>query len=73
VLKFAPSPPLTYSWPSEPKTSDPTVWLGYCWHQSSISTCSPPTMVLPVGLASNRDNRPLTTQPSDVEPGGEGH
>ena len=48
----------------------PMEWLGYCWHQSSTSTCSDPVMVLP--LACNRDSRPLTTHPSAVAPGGLG-
>ena len=45
-------------------------WLGYCWHQSSTSTCSVPVMTLP--LAVSRERRPLTTQPSVVGPGGVG-
>jgi hypothetical protein len=48
----------------------PTEWLGNCWHQSSISTCSGPA-VLPAAVS--RDRRPLTTQPSSVAPGGVGH
>ena len=37
--KSAPSPALAYSAP--PWNSRlPRVWLGYCWHQSSISTLS---------------------------------
>ena len=35
-------------------------WLGNCWHQSVISTCSAPVITLP--LACSRDSRPLTTQ-----------
>ena len=46
------------------------LWLGYCWHQSSISTCSGPVITLP--LAVSFDSRPLTTQPSPVAPGGVG-
>ena len=42
-------------------------WLGYCWHQSSISTCSVPVIVLPA--ACSRESRPLTTQPSAVGAG----
>src|SRR5215210_8135576 len=70
-LKLAPSPPLAYSFPSSPKSTVPIEWLGYCWHQSSISTCSAPVIALP--LACSRDRRPLTTQPSAVAPGGVGH
>jgi hypothetical protein len=70
-LKLAPSPPLAYSLPSGPKSTVPIEWLGYCWHQSSTSTCSLPIIVLP--LAWRRDSRPLTTHPSSVGPGGVGH
>ena len=35
---------------------------GYCWHQSSTSTCSAPVITLPA--ACSRESRPLTTQPS---------
>src|SRR5439155_1717439 len=55
--------------PSGPKASEPIEWLGNCWHQSLISTCSGPAE-LP--LAWNRDRRPLTTHPSVVAPGGVG-
>jgi hypothetical protein len=48
----------------------PVEWLGYCWHQSSTSTCSAPVIWLP--LAVRRDSRPETTQPSAVAPGGVG-
>ena len=53
-----------------PKASEPTECAGYCWHQSSTSTCSGPDMALP--SAVSRDSRPLTTQPSEVRPGGLG-
>src|SRR2546428_13916894 len=56
--------------PSGPKAGEPIEWLGNCWHQSLISTCSGPAE-LP--LAWNRDRRPLTTHPSAVAPGGIGH
>src|SRR5215218_7399366 len=69
-LKLAPSPPLAYSFPSGPNSTVPIEWLGYCWHQSSTSTCSLPVIALP--LACSRDRRPLTTQPSAVAPGGVG-
>src|SRR5262245_5380130 len=69
-LKLAPSPPLTYRAPSAPKASEPTEWLGYCWHQSSTRTCSGPVITLP--LACKRETRPLITQPSAVAPGGVG-
>ena len=42
-------------------------WLGNCWHQSSISTCSVPVIGRPSPV--RRDRRPLTTQPSVVGPG----
>ena len=69
-LKLAPSPALAYKAPSRPNSTEPTEWLGYCWHQSSTSTCSLPVMALPE--ACSRDRRPLTTQPSPVAPGGGG-
>jgi hypothetical protein len=69
-LKEAPSPPVTYSAPSAPKASEPIEWLGYCWHQSLISTCSGPVIWLP--FAVRRERRALTTQPSPVGPGGVG-
>ena len=46
-------------------------WLGNCWHQSSISTCSAPVMTLP--LAVSLESRAETRQPSVVGPGGVGH
>src|SRR5476651_1901682 len=69
-LKLAPSPPLTYSAPSAPKRRSPTEWLGNCWHQSLIRTCSVPVITLPAAVSF--DSRPLTTQPSVVGPGGVG-
>src|ERR671910_473572 len=57
--------------PSAPNSSAPTEWLGYCWHQPSISTCSDPLIWLPEAV--RRDSRPETTQPSAVGPGGVGH
>src|ERR671912_925859 len=69
-LKLAPSPPVAYRAPSAPKARSPTEWLGYCWHQSSISTVSVPVETLPA--ASSRESRPLTTHPSSVAPGGVG-
>ena len=48
----------------------PIEWLGCCWHQSLMSTCSGPVLTSP--LAWSRDSRPLTTQPSVVGPGGVG-
>ena len=50
-------------------SSAPIEWLGNCWHQSLISTCSD-VAVFP--LAVRRDSRPLTTQPSATAPGGSG-
>src|SRR5215203_4160898 len=58
-LKLAPSPPLTYSLLSGPNASEPIEWLGYCWHQSSMITCSEPS-------GRMRDRRPLTLQPAPV-------
>jgi hypothetical protein len=69
-MKLAPSPALTYSAPSVPKTTLPTVWLGNCWHHDSIRTCSLPVMTLP--FACSRESRPATTQPLVVAPGGLG-
>jgi hypothetical protein len=45
------------------------VWLGYCWHQSSIRSCF--VVVLPVSVGFT--SLPLTTQPLLVAPGGFGH
>jgi hypothetical protein len=48
-----------------PKARLPIEWLGHCWHQSLMSTCSltadggPPMFV-------SFDRRPLTTQPLPV-------
>src|ERR671912_1880036 len=70
-LKLAPSPPVAYRAPSAPNSRAPTEWLGYCWHQSSISTCSGPLIWLPEAV--RRDSPPQTTQPSPVGPGGVGH
>ena len=70
-VKLAPSPPLTYRAPSAPKVRSPIEWLGYCWHQSSISTCSGPVIRFPDAVS--RERRPLTTHPSLVGPGGVGH
>src|SRR5205814_4174355 len=58
--KFAPSPPETYRAPSGPNFRSPMEWLGYCWHQSLMSTCSVPVHWLP--LAVSLDSRALTTQ-----------
>ena len=70
TVKLAPSPPPTYSAPSGPNATLPIEWLGNCWHQSSMRTCSGPLMVVP--LTVNRDRRALATQPSVVGPGGVG-
>ena len=48
----------------------PIEWLGNCWHQPSMSTCSGPVIALPA--ARRRETRPLTTQPSVFGPGGVG-
>ena len=48
------------------------MWLGYCWHQSLMSTCSGPVATSP-GPAVSTESRPLTTHPSLVGPGGVGH
>ena len=45
-------------------------WLGNCWHQSLISTCSEPVITFPDAV--RRDSRALTRQPSVVGPGGVG-
>ena len=47
------------------------VWVGPCWHQSSISTCSGPTAWSP--SAVKRDSLALATHPLVVGPGGVGH
>jgi hypothetical protein len=70
-LKLPPSPALTYSAPSWPKTSDPIEWLGNCWHQLLTSTVSLPVIWLPIAVS--RESRPDATQPSAVAPGGLGH
>ena len=77
MVKAAPSPPVTQSWPSVPIITVPIEWLGYCWHQSLTRTFSlPPAIVLPVPLPDTvrRDRRPLITQPmlGGLTPGGVG-
>ena len=69
-VKLAPSPPLMYSAPSGPNATVPIEWLGYCWHQSLIRTCSGPVLTSP--LTGSRDSRALTRHPSVVGPGGVG-
>src|SRR5712692_5634807 len=68
--KLAPSPPLMYSIPSAPKPSAPIEWLGNCWHQSSINTCSLAVQSAPTAVS--RERWPLIMQPSVVAPGGVG-
>ena len=58
-----------YSAPAESKRRSPIECVWPCWHQSSISTCSLPTIWLP--WIWRRESRALVTQPC-VFPGGVG-
>src|SRR5919198_3859067 len=73
LLKLAPSPPVTYRFPSGPKARWPMEWEGNCWHHSSeISGCSGPVATPVEGSTGMRDRLPVTGQPSVVAPGGGG-
>ena len=77
-LKLAPSPPVTYRYPSGPKASAPPAWLGNCWHHSPFAP-SPMRFRRLAGLATfdvrltvYRSSLLRTVQPSVVAPGGLG-
>src|SRR5215218_1702345 len=72
-VKLAPSPPVTYRFPSGPKARWPMECEGYCWHHwSVISGCSAPVATPVPGSTGIRERLPVTVQPSVVGPGGVG-
>src|SRR5574341_167211 len=73
LLKLAPSPAVTYRFPSGPKARCPMEWEGNCWHHlSEISGCSAPVAIPLDGSTGMRERFPVTGQPSVVAPGGVG-
>ncbi len=67
---LAASPAPTYSAPSGPNVTVPIEWVGLCWHQSSMKTCSGPVITSPDAV--NRERRAAAGQPSGDAPGGSG-
>ena len=50
----------------------PTVWLGYCWHHSSLISVLT-SVATPRASTVTRTSALETTQPAATAPGGSGH
>src|SRR4029450_11842985 len=65
LVKLAPSPPVTYRFPSGPKARCPMECEGNCWHQSSaISGCSAPLADPEQGAAGVRGRLAVAVPPA---------